>query len=392
MVCPKEEAGRMESTTHAASAPVGRARSRLPRGMLGMLGLVVLSELAFARNYPMWRGPVLTTYEFTRNSIDTGKANVDLLILGDSVLKMGLQPKVLAERLGKTSFNLAHTGGQPLDTYFALRQALEHGAKPKAILLDYKPNLVQGSPYVRPLETVELRTWYDILELGLVGKDYSYLGQQLTAKLLPSYKHRFEIGGELMAKWKSGTRLHADLPRLFWRNWSINQGAELQSPNPWVLKTAETQDERASLLPTFFVHPVNSAFIKRTFKLAKSKGVDVYWLIPPINPRVQAKRVTMGIDADYVRYIKAFQKRFPGLKVIDGRNANYDPSLFVDATHLDHRGAYIYSSAVADALARGAGESRWAEIASYRPFEQLPPMEDMDKSRLALATGGAVKR
>lgn len=382
----------MEPTRPAEAEDGERSPRRLPAGMLAMLGVVVLVEALIALNQEQWQSLDFATFQFTRRAIDTGKANTDLLVLGDSVLKLGLQPKVLQERLGLTSYNLAHSGGQAPDTYFALRQALARGARPKAILIDCNPFLLQCAPFTRARETAELRTLYDCLELGWLGWDGGHLGTQLMAKLLPSYRYRETIGGEICAKWMGRPRLQADLPPRFWRNWGVNQGAELAVPNPSATRVAGALDETASLLPIFYPHPLNSAFIKRTLKLATSRGIDVYWLIPPINPQVQARREQTRGDNDYETYIRVFQTLFPTLKIIDGRHANYDPALFIDVTHLDCRGSYVYSMAVADVLERGIGPTRWAEIAQYRQLDKIPPLEDLEKSQLALGAGDALRR
>ena len=65
----------------------------------------------------------------------TGKENYDVLLLGSSHMNGGINPNILWNEYGITSFNYA-TGGQPIDvTYYLLEEALKT-QNPKAVVLD----------------------------------------------------------------------------------------------------------------------------------------------------------------------------------------------------------------------------------------------------------------
>jgi len=72
----------------------------------------------------------------------------DVLCFGDSQMKFGIAPHVVAARTGRPAYNLAIVGGQPPASYFLLRRALEAGARPSAVLFD-----LQGKHPCRPITT-----------------------------------------------------------------------------------------------------------------------------------------------------------------------------------------------------------------------------------------------
>jgi len=78
-------------------------------------------------------------YEFTKNN------NVDILLLGNSHLYTGINPKTLSAVLGVNSFILASPGTHIIDTYFSLKEALKI-TKPKIVIIEtYGIN--QFNPY-----------------------------------------------------------------------------------------------------------------------------------------------------------------------------------------------------------------------------------------------------
>jgi len=78
-------------------------------------------------------------YEFTKNN------NVDILLLGNSHLYTGINPKTLSAALGVNSFILASPGTHIIDTYFSLKEALKI-TKPKIVIIEtYGIN--QFNPY-----------------------------------------------------------------------------------------------------------------------------------------------------------------------------------------------------------------------------------------------------
>jgi hypothetical protein len=122
---------------------------------------------------------------------------------------------------------------------------------------------------------------------------------------------------------------------------------------------------------------VNAAYVRRFLELAAANGVTVYWLIPPVHPAVQASGEASGFDDRYVAFVKQQQERFPGLVVLDGRHANYDPAVFLDADHLGREGAYALSQDLGGLFRRLRRETppdRWVSLPRYQPRPTDPEL------------------
>src|SRR4029077_15768237 len=84
----------------------------------------------------------------------------EILFLGDSLLEFGAVPRVLEKCLGRSTFNLAVAGVPPPGALFLLRRALHSGARPAAIVVDFKANIVSGNPLANQ------RPWVEMLSLA----------------------------------------------------------------------------------------------------------------------------------------------------------------------------------------------------------------------------------
>jgi hypothetical protein len=114
----------------------------------------------------------------------------------------------------------------------------------------------------------------------------------------------------------------------------------------------------------------NADYVRRFLELAEANAVRVYWLVPPLHPAVEAANESAGFDERYVAFVRAQQVRFPGLIVIDGRHAAYNPIVFLDPTHLGREGAFALSQDLGDVLLdlnRAAATDRWVALPRYRP-------------------------
>ena len=68
-------------------------------------------------------------YDFTLEN------NIDILLLGNSHLYTGINPKTLSASLGVNSFILAAPGTKIIDSYFCLKEALKK-TKPKLVIIE----------------------------------------------------------------------------------------------------------------------------------------------------------------------------------------------------------------------------------------------------------------
>ena len=149
----------------------------------------------------------------------------------------------------------------------------------------------------------------------------------------------------------------------------------------------------ASLYRAWKPDPVNVAYLDRFLALARSRSIPVVWLLPPIHPAVQARTDASGFDADYSRFVRGVQGRFPGVvEVVDARRSGFADADFADGIHLARPGALKLSAALGDRLRGPVGAGAWSALDLGRAGAVSVPMEDVWQSAMALRAAGAARR
>jgi hypothetical protein len=361
---------------------------RWPGGAVGTLALVLAVELFVARHQDLDFATVWAAGWKHTGALARGRAaGCEVLCLGDSLVKFGVVPRVLEDRLGGRAINLALCVGQPPAALAVLRRALEAGARPKVVLVDFTEHLLARGPRKNARLWPELLSAGECLDLAWTARDPGLLAELLLSRLSPSIKDRYEIRASLLAAFRGAWTVDREVLPSFWRNWNHNAGAQGNAP----LSNLSMKFEawfRDVYPERFACDPVQAAYIDRFLDLAASRGIPVVWLLPPYHPEFQALSERKGIDAQYVAFVRAVQGRHPGLTVLDGRHAAYPHAVFGDPIHLDCRGAVAYTAAVADAVARrlagGPAGPRWLTLPAYRDRPADPRLEDLAQSAAAL--------
>src|SRR5436305_8758992 len=109
----------------------GRRGRRVPLGLVGALALVAGAEWGVFRRLDGLTPYIPASWSQSGRAARREAVAADVLCLGDSQVKSGLLPNVLARRLGRPAYNLAVVGGQPASAYYLLARALKAGARPR---------------------------------------------------------------------------------------------------------------------------------------------------------------------------------------------------------------------------------------------------------------------
>jgi hypothetical protein len=363
------------------------ARARPPFGLVGTIGLVLAVELGLGRH------EVEFMHSYTYDWLVTGRAAREkvagrgVLCFGDSLVKFGVVPRVLEARLGRPVYNLAVCGGQAPSSYFLLRRALETGARPEAVVVDFMPHLLDHGPLRNARQWPVLLSPREFAELAWSTRSGTFLASTALAALLPSVRARFEIRAVVLAVLEGKTASAPDAMTAYERNWALNQGAQLNPKAP--AGPARFNLGRWEDFPRpWSCYRVNAAFVRKFLALAQTHQIQVYLLLPPVRDDVQARRERLGVDPRYQAFVRSLQREFGNLAVIDGRSAGYGRALFRDPLHLDRQGALALSVGLADVL--GAGDrtgGQWLALGQPRPPRVDVALEDLDESRLAVRLG-----
>lgn len=367
--------------------PVGGIWRRLPLGLLGTLALIAAVEGWEVRQGDELSHPWAGDWKHGQMAVGRDAPTSRVLCFGDSLMKYGVVPRVLEARLGRSSYNLALGAAPPVVSYAMLDHALAAGARPDAILVDFAPHLLGVGPQISSLLLPEVLQVADCLTLGWETRDADLMASVALARIFPSVKDRLEIRAAIVAALggldRTERRLASAAAR---RNWEVNRGAHLAFRSPRY--PGDDTPWAGHLYPAAWrCTPLNAIYVRKFLRLASSRSIPVFWLIPPFSPEVHARRAAAGLDDLYTAHVARVIAKFPGVTVIDGRQAGYVASVHADSLHLDRRGAAVFTEEVAEVVARhlaeGPATDRWVHLPPYRDRPADGPFEDILQSRVA---------
>ena len=374
-------------------------RGAIPWGLVGLVGLVIAVEsLAAAREVDLTSGVVMD-WALTRAAAGREARACEVLCFGSSMVKLGVQPGVVRARSGRSVYNLALLAGSPPSSFFLLRRALDAGARPAAVVVDFQPASLRIQPELRE----SLGHWSVLLgprdcwELAWDARDARLFLAATATRALPSLRHRRSLRDGLLAA-LDGRGASGRLGNLtVVRNEARNAGAQAMGRNPGFRGEIPADPP---LFQPWGCDPLNATYTRKFLDLADRSGIPVVWVIPPYAPKAQERLARLGIDAPFDRLLDACQARHPGLVVVDARRSGYPAEVFADHVHLDRRGAAVFSDDLVAALTRppgGVGRgSRRIALPAFRDraIDAEAGVEDHAQSYRAvvLGTGSSVRR
>ena len=370
--------------------------ARLPLGFVGMMLLVVLVESLLAQHQLDFMGDAAFAWQWGDRSARDRTQKSAILCFGDSVVKFGVAPRIIEGRTGRSTWNLAVTGGRPVNSYLLLQHALDAGARPEAIVVD--ADLLDSNPIEIPYLWPQLATPREALELAWLDRNPDFLAHYGLALIFPSVQSRFEIRSAILAFTRGEKTNYRSSARLAERNWRKNRGVTIIPETSQLSPLAVTEIDACPAdvpIPGWWSsHPVNEIYLDRFLDLTAERGIPVFWLYPPhyrMLDRYLDRPNWTGRQRQVARDRLA---RYPNLTVIDGLHANYDRPVLIDVAHLNRRGAVAYSTAVGDILrdhlaAHAPDLSRWVELPPFVDPPAETVLEDLNQSSQALARRAA---
>jgi hypothetical protein len=352
------------------------AISKVPWGVAGMVVLIALFESFIARNWLDFTDPVSLSWRYSALAASAHACDSDLLLVGDSLIKHALIPSVMAEVRGERIVNLGAARCPTSMTYFLLLRSLEAGAHPRAIVFNAKPAVLIGGPDFNQRYWQEVLTVSELSQLfGMMSRG-EFVAATLAGRLLPSLRSRLEIRDHLLAALHAEAGPLHDINRALWRNWTLNEGANVVFPQTPFSGELTAKDLKNLHPQVFHAEKSNAKAIHRILQLAQDQNIPVYWLLPPLPPSLQSAREESGAEAAYDRFIEGYLARYlRTLWVLDGRHAGYPATAFADATHLNAKGAIALSRTVAKALA-SKGDNPSVEAKAITKWIALEPWPD----------------
>jgi hypothetical protein len=366
-------------------------RRRCPWGLLGALGLIVAVEATIARHEVDLTTPPRLEWRESRRAASAEATDCQVLGLGTSMTKLGLFPAVVARESGRRTYNLAACAGRLPGSYYLLKHALERGAKPEAIVLEVHPSYLAVPFQEGMVAWPDLLDPADCLDLAWTARDASFFASTMLARFLPSVGARAEIRAAILAvlRGEEGSTRSPILAHR--RNLGVNAGAFVRRRDTPYQGEVTPYLEGMYLNPYWSANPINVRYLRRLLDLCGSQKIQVYWLIPPLVPGLQARRESAGLEDSYNRFTRRIQRSYPDLVVLDARKSGYDAPVFSDAAHLDFSGAVTLSAEVGRILKAGSGGSRWIDLPAYREQPIEARLEDIAQSFRETAKAGVTR-
>ncbi|SIO60088.1 Protein of unknown function [Singulisphaera sp. GP187] len=345
--------------------------SRLPRGFVGMLGLLLAIELFVSHASLDLARPEYWLWYATGRSARLDAKQAEILCLGTSQTSYGVVPQVLEEQLGRRTYNLAMCSSPPQADYYLLKRALDSGARPKALVLDLHPHLMKNNYWGCIRFFPNLLSARESIDLGWTARDPDFTAEVLLAKAFPSILNRFDIRNAVMAT-LDGKACSLRKPTLtsLW-NRVNNQGAMILAPKNSPPTELTPTDHEWFAPSAWSYQQINTLYVRRLLKLAAAHDITVFLLVPPLDARLQQLRQDKGLSASFEEFAKGLQAHHPNLVVVDGAHSGYPSSAFADAMHVSRPGAISLTCGLGEILRpylEGGPRpaSRWFVLPPYR--------------------------
>ena len=380
----------------AGDGPESRRRVGWPAGLIGALGLVLLLDPLIAGTPIGQHGAsrLTASWEAAFRAAAEPEASAEILCFGDSLIKLGILPRVLEARLGRSAYNLAVLGGQSPTSHYLLRRVLDRGHSPRALIVNFSPLLLGMDPRVNLAWWAGLMNAQERLGLALqsrdprLGLDLLLHGGIRTLSIRETSRAALGLGTLELRDREEGES--GDELRTLLRNWSINRGAQV-APRPFVPIRGSLPQPYEGPGWKWRPNPVHASFVERFLALAEDRRIPVYWIIPPAEADWRARNEGVGTVDAYRAYVRRLVSRYSTLTVFDLQRANWGRAFFRDPIHLNRDGAVRLTLAVSGAIERARRgpdvDGRWiamdgdARVPSRMSQELL---EDLDQSRLAV--------
>lgn len=368
---------------------MGRAARgrRLPAAPLGMIVLVAAIELCLGRSR-QFGDDKSASWSHAGDASRRDAAGCDVLCFGDSMVKLGVLPRVLESRLGGRAYNLAVFDGPIAASEVLLRRALRAGVRPSAVVVGAMPHQLARDPR-GPNDRrawAELLDWDEAVRLAGDLRSPGFLAEFAAGRLLPSVRSRDAIRAAVRARAGGRDWSSRNIIALYRRNWQANRGAHVVGLRARRLAVGRSN---ADLFPARWApHPESLASFRRLLRLAGEQDIPVFWLIAPMHPEALDHQRSLGLDGRFDALVAGLLSEFPHVRVLDARARAWDGSWFTDAVHLDPRGAQALSLALCGALADGSAGPRWIPVGPPRERGSDAALdglvEDFEESTIAL--------
>ena len=323
-----------------------------------MVALVALIECAIGNRHDLV-DPVAMQWRYRARAIERRAARAEVLCLGDSLIQYGIDAPVLARRLGREVGNHAVVAAPAAGSFFALHAAIEAGARPRLVVVDYAPFLLLPGYRLNRSFLPEMAGLGACLDLAWAAADPELAGNLTLGWMVPSVRTR--AGAR---KWLTA-QVAATAPA---------RPARTRRPDLWLPGENEAVFDWF-YPPTWQPGVDHERYVDRLLDLAAGLGATVVWLMPPVGASIRREWDALGLTDRYTRFAASVQARHPNLVVLDARAIPVTAADLLDPLHLNRPAAEAFTARVAehldpDRIGRGP---RWINLEAT-PLAAVTPL------------------
>ena len=287
------------------------------------------------KEYPSWK----YTKEVSSGKI--GEQHYDTVILGDS----GAMSSFIPDMLSDSAVNLAVGGGTSIEMYYFLKEYLEQHDKPEQVVIMFQPfhyfnidNYETRTMYFKALSVEDARDLYTVAKE--CGTESVYKGEEsfwneLSCRLALPTKYLPAItAARFVGRYKDNISSFSNLVD----SKGYGSFGELDGCDEISYECSYSGIERGPdmyLLLTYFI---------KLNELCQSNDIACLLLQPAIN-EASFEQLNPDYLADIYGLYNAIGQSSPGMIVEDELRV-YPNELFGDVSHLNRKGAKIFSQEI----------------------------------------------
>lgn len=274
--------------------------------------------------------------DYVTGQLNTGEADADVLVLGDSRTKAGFKPSLLWEN----TYNIALGGGTPIEGYYSLKEYLQNHETPQTVVMAYAPmhymdvdTLWTRSVYFHTLSEADFR---DLTERAAEFEDVQNI-------LIEDYKTEYLMYKYYMPnKYATALKKSAFVMRHEKTSQKYDMAVEFEGYSTYGTAEQSGDINGEAKVSDFADSDIITWYLEETFALCEEYGIRVVLEQTPMN-ETSYRILTPEFKASYRSYMQGLSEAYPDVEIYPDFYC-YPNDCFGDADHLNAHGVEVYDA------------------------------------------------
>jgi hypothetical protein len=269
-----------------------------------------------------------------------------VLVMGDSRPESAINPM----RLGLPAANIASGAVTPIEDYFFARRAVKCPKRPRFVV--YSHSLLSFASTSEYLWKNAAR--YDFIAFRDL-RDIARTAEELHDDSLPATNTHDGLAGIVRDVVYSASLLKARGIGRYAANIALlRQTAAQQGGVTYPDRPGNTSVGADAQVTSFAALPIQAYYFDKTLELFAAAGVEVLVVPIPVS-RSTMNAMPVGSATNFATFLAQHTGRFANVVASYPTITAWPDDLFVDGSHLNERGATIFSARLAACLSQSPG-------------------------------------